>query len=351
MMTNDDDEYILIFKEKIYSWFDEFIAKKNVKIKVLPRCNKLLFNQVKLPLAISKEKADVYFFPAFPAPFFFFNKNAVSAIHDVGCWDCPSENKRYMTMYFKIMYWKACCGNKKIITVSEFSKQRISDILKKKKDEIEVVFNGVSKCFENFTYSENNSEKAVELYHLPNEYILCLSTVEPRKNMRLLIEAYDELISENKIDVDLVLAGRKGWLVDNLLNDVNEKTIKRIHFTGFVEEELLPYVYSNARIFVFPSLYEGFGVPPIEAMAMGVPVISSDAASLPEVLGKSSIMFENKNKDQLKKCIIDVMNFDKQKIGDLKRKGYSCAKQYDWKTEAEKLHGFFIDKFVGEKDE
>lgn len=347
LINNNNDNYILVFKEKIYFLFEKFEPNKNVKMIVLPRCKKLLFNQMRLPKAINKENADVYFFPAFPAPFFFFNKNAVSAIHDVGCWDCPSENKKYMTLYFKIMYWKACYGEKRVVTVSKFSKQRISEILKKKQSQIEVIYNGVSDCFEEFKYSKDENKKSIELYALPQNYILCLSTVEPRKNMRMLIEAYDELILEKKIDIDLVLAGRKGWLVDDLLNNVNKETLKRIHFTGFVEEKLLPYVYRNAKIFVFPSLYEGFGVPPIEAMSMGVPVISSDAASLPEVIGNSAIMFQNKNKSQLKKCIFDVLQFNVDKIEELKNKGFSCAKRYNWKLEAKKLHEYLYSEFAG----
>lgn len=347
MLMQNEDNFILVFKGKIYSLFERFRSNKNVKMVVLPQCKKLLFNQMWLPIAINKEEADVYFFPAFPAPFFFFNKNTVSTIHDLGCWDCPNNNKKYMTLYFKIMYWKAAYGRKRVITVSEFSKQRISDILKKDKTQIEVIYDGISECFEQFKYSEEENTKAVELYNLPPDYILCLSTLEPRKNMRLLIDAYDELLSEKKIDVDLVLAGRKGWLVDNLLSNINKETLKRIHFTGFVEEYLLPYIYHNAKIFVFPSVYEGFGVPPIEAMSMGVPVISSDAASLPEVLGNSAVMFQSNNKNHLKQCILDVLQFNDYEIESLKVKGVAYSRKYNWKSEARKLHEYLYNEFSG----
>ena len=252
-----------------------------------------------------------------------------------------------MTLYFKIMYWKAAYGGKRVVTVSEFSKQRISTILKKDKTQIEVIYDGISECFEHFQYSEEENTKAVKSYNLPQKYILCLSTLEPRKNIRLLIDAYDELLSEKKLDVDLVLAGRKGWLVDDLLSNVNKETLKRIHFTGFVEDCLLPYVYYNARMFVFPSVYEGFGVPPIEAMSMGVPVISSDAASLPEVLGNSAIMFQNKNKTHLKQSILDVFQLNDYEMRELKVKGFACAKKYNWKSEARKLHVYLHNEFSG----
>lgn len=330
-----DIEYILVFKNEIHKEFA--IEKNNVKKVVIKGGNKLIFNQIQLPLRLLTIKADYYFFPAFPAPFLFFDKNAISAIHDVGCWDCPSKNKRYMTLYFKLMYWKAALGKKKVVTVSQFSKERISKILKKKPEEIAVIYDGLSDCFANFSYEKEQDMKAKKAYRLPEKYILCLSTLEPRKNMRLLVDAFNELTKEKKIDTNLVLAGRKGWLMDDLLSNLDKKIVDRIHFTGFVDDDLLPYVYRNAQVFVFPSVYEGFGVPPIEAMSMGIPIISSDAASLPEVLGDSAYYFENRNLEELKKQLMIVMNLPEEKIEMVKKAGVGQAKLYNWKKEALKL--------------
>lgn len=330
-----DVKYILVFKNSIYKAFEK--KQRNVEYLVLKGKNKLFFNQLILPLKLLKIHADYYFFPAFPAPFFFFKKNAISAIHDVGCWDCPSKNKRIMTLYFKIMYKKAALGRKKIVTVSEFSKKRIEHILGKKDKEIEVVYNGLSDCFNNFKYDFAAEKKAKQAYGLPDQYILCLSTLEPRKNMRLLVEAFNDLIKEKKINIDLVLAGRKGWLIDDLLSDLDEEVIKRIHFTGFIEDDLLPYVYKNAKVFVFPSIYEGFGVPPIEAMSMNIPVISSDAASLPEVLGDAAIYFQNRNLEDLKEKLLKVIELDQTEIEQIIDNGVKQAHKFNWKTEALKL--------------
>jgi glycosyltransferase involved in cell wall biosynthesis len=338
MIANDkagNNSYILVFKNEIHP--DFVSVPECVKSIVVRGRNKLIFNQLILPVEIGKIKADIYFFPAFPAPFFFFSRNAVTTIHDIGCWDCPSKNKQYMTWYFKIMYWKAAFGKKRVVTVSEFSKQRIAKILKKDESQIKVVYDGLSDCFERFEYSEEMEKKAIEEYSLPMEYLLCLSTLEPRKNIRLLIEAYDELLSEKKLDIDLVLAGRKGWLVDDLLVGLSDMTVNRIHFTGFVDENLLPYVYRRAKAFVFPSIYEGFGVPPIEAMSMGIPVISSDAASLPEVLGDAAFLFKNKDKQSLKDTIIKVLSLSDGEIEQVQKKGIEQAHMYNWSREAKKL--------------
>lgn len=330
-----DVSYTLLFKNEVHKEFLNTFA--NVKKIIVKGSNKLIFNQFQLPFVLTKHRADVYFFPAFPAPFFFFSANTINTIHDVGCWDCPSKNRKYMTVYFKIMYWKAAIGKKRVVTVSEFSKRRIVEILKKDKSQISVIYDGISDCFENFKYSETAESKARAVYSLPKSYILCLSTVEPRKNLRLLIDAYDELLSEEKVDIDLVLAGRKGWLVDDLLNNLKPETVKRIHFTGFVDDDLIPYVYKNARMFAFPSIYEGFGIPPLEAMSMGIPVISSDAASLPEVLGDAAVYFPSKNKDELKKQILAVLSLGEAETSTLNAKGIKQASLYSWKREAKKL--------------
>lgn len=333
--TRDDIEYILVFKNEVHKEFA--IRSNNVRCIVVNGKNKLIFNQIKLPLRLASIKADYYFFPAFPAPYFFFNRNAISTIHDVGCWDCPTKNKKYMTLYFRIMYRKVALGHKKVVTVSQFSKERIIKILKKNPEEIVVIYDGLSDCFANFNYEKELDVKAKKTYGLPENYILCLSTLEPRKNMRLLVDAFSDLINEKKIDTNLVLAGRKGWLIDDLLSNLDENVRQRIYFTGFVDDELLPYVYRNAQIFVFPSVYEGFGVPPIEAMSMGIPVISSDAASLPEILGHSAFYFENRNLTELKKQIVYIMNLPDRQLETVRKAGVEQANRFNWTTEAIKL--------------
>ena len=335
LIKNNEHQWILLFKNSVHKEFD--IDQSNVKKIVIKGKNKLIFNQVILPAKLLTIKADRYFFPAFPAPFFFFNRNAVSTIHDLGCWDCPTKNKKYMTLYFKVMYWKVCLNHKKIITVSEFSKGRIHEILHKNLEEIFVVYNGLSDVFKNFKYDERMDLKAKKDYKLPDKYLLCLSTLEPRKNLQLLVKAYDELLSKKQIDIDLVLAGRKGWLMDDLLANISPETVKRIYFTGFIEDELLPYVYKNASVFVFPSLYEGFGIPPIEAMAMGVPVISSDAASLPEVLGNEVAYFSNNCLDSLENRLLECNKLN------LNNSTNDYSKNFNWNIEATKVRKILIN--------
>lgn len=153
-------------------------------------------------------------------------------------------------------------------------------------------------------------------YNLPNEYILSLSTLEPKKNIGLLIEAYSQLVTNENFDISLVLAGRKGWKIDEDLSAIDKKVKDRIIFTGFIDDNDLPAVYGNAKLFVFPSLYEGFGMPPLEVLACGTKVLSSDSTSLPEVLGNCAHHFRNNNanelKEQIKSCMVEYFSNEKQ---------------------------------------
>jgi glycosyltransferase involved in cell wall biosynthesis len=190
--------------------------------------------------------------------------------------------------------------NKCIITISQFTKKRIIEKFHISPHNLFVIPCGLTQSFINFSYDENQINRTVAKHHLENDYLLCLSTLEPRKNLRLLVDAYKELIVDNKIDLDLVLAGRKGWKIDNLLAEIPDDVLNRIHITGFIDEDDLPSIYSKAKIFVFPSLYEGFGIPPLEAMSVGTQVVSSDAGSLPEILKDKAFFFQSNDIVSLK---------------------------------------------------
>ena len=328
LIRHEDTEYILVFKTEVHEAFRGH--RPNVKKLVLKGKNKLMFQQVILPAKLWLVKADYYVFPAFPAPFLFFSRRAVSAIHDMGCWDCPETNRRIMIAYFRILYRKAAMRHKKIITVSEFSKGRIVDILKVKPEDVWVIYNGISECFSGFRYDVKRDKEIRLAYHLPEQYILCLSTIEPRKNMRLLIDAYAEMRDNKEIEQELVLVGRKGWMVDSLLEGIREDVKAHIHLTGFVGDDALPYVYKGASLFVFPSLYEGFGIPPVEALACGTPVLSSDAASMPEVLGNAAEYFPSGDKEELKRKL--------KKMLQETPCGQGNRKIYNWEEQAEKLY-------------
>lgn len=330
LIKGNDHNWILLFKNSVYRDFED--TTDNVNKIVIHGKNKLIFNQVILPIVLAKIKADCFFFPAFPAPFFFFKRTAFNTIHDLSCWDCPKSNKGHMILYFKIMFWKASLCNKQIITVSEFSKSRICSILHVKPENITVIYNGLSDIFNRKPVSSLEAKKVREKYNLPNDYVLSLSTLEPRKNLRLMLDAYSELFNEGVVE-EIVLAGRKGWKMDNFLNGYKDTFLTHVHFTGFIDDDDLPIVYKLAKLFVFPSIYEGFGIPPLEALACGTNVISSSATSMPEVLGKYATYFNPNSVAELK-AAIKAQCISTQKASLLLEQS---EKKYSWEKQANKL--------------
>jgi glycosyltransferase involved in cell wall biosynthesis len=308
-----------------------------VEVKVLKRCHKLIFNQLRLPWALRGCKADWYLFLAFPVPVLSFKKNMISTIHDICCWDCPETMNGMSKWYFRISHRVALKKCKKIITISQFSKQRIVTKLRYPEEDIILIYCGIEDKFSNAVYEKSEKKRIMDKYQLPEHYILSLSTLEPRKNISLLIEAYQHLVLEEDVRTPLILAGRRGWKMDTLLQDVDSRVQRQILFTGFVEDAELPLVYRNADFFVFPSQYEGFGIPPLEAMACGAPVLSSDAASLPEILGDACVYFESGNVSELSREMKKLLSVEDTEREEMSQKGQARAKLFSWKTEANKL--------------
>lgn len=336
LLSYTDKEYILVFKNNIHPNFIDVKTMKNVEVVILKGGNKMLFNQVKLPWNIYKLSADVYLFLSFPSPWLLFKKNVISAIHDIVCWDCPDTMKLSSEIYFKISFLLVSRFCSHIITVSKFSKERIIDKLGVDSKKIWLIYDGLSEAFGNNEYDK----EVIKKYALPTKYILSLSTIEPRKNLGLLLKAYEFLWKNNEIDMDLVLAGRKGWKVDKIVDDLSEDVIEHIHFTGYIEDEDLPSIYHFANLFVYPSMYEGFGIPPLEAMACRTPVITSNAASLPEVCADGAVYFENNDLESLKTTIKNFLNKNKEYRDNCVKAGVRRSKKFSWKEEARKLNNY-----------
>lgn len=291
------NKYILLFRDEVFSKLKDKIDGNRITATIIKGDNKAIFNLIQLPAELHKLKADIYLFLAITSPILFSAKGIITTIHDMAVWDYPKAFSTIKKIYFRMHARISLRKAKKIITVSEFSKGRIHSILNIDEDSIHVVPSAIADSL--------NSEISVDIYekyHLPPKYILTLSTMEPRKNLKLLVEAFSEVT--DLVDYDLVLVGRKGWGVDDLLSKTRDQT--RIHATGYVKDEDVSALYKNALCFVFPTAYEGFGLPPVESLAMGTPVISSDAASMHEVLRNQAIYFQNEDKESLKKCLVDL---------------------------------------------
>jgi glycosyltransferase involved in cell wall biosynthesis len=171
-------------------------------------------------------------------------------------------------------------------------------------------------------------------YGLPDSYILYVGTIQPRKNLDMLIEAYARLRGEGTTTKKLVIAGRKGWLFKTLFARISALGLEQdVIFTGFVLDEELPHLYDGACLFVYLSLFEGFGLPPLEAMARGIPVVTSDTTSLPEVVGEAGIMVSPRSLDGVVEGMRHVLT-DADLAEKLRQAGRVRARQFSWERTA-----------------
>jgi len=218
-----------------------------------------------------------------------------------------------------------------IITVSENSKSEIIKYLNVSEEKISVIYGGYADIFK-LESDDRLSSDVKRKYNITGNYLLYVGTLEPRKNLLGLIRAYAQ--SRAKDDFILVLAGGKGWQYENIFKLVRElKLENRIIFTGYVPENDLPGLYQGATLFVYPSFYEGFGLPPLEAMACGLPVIVSHTTSLPEVVGDAGVYVDPNDVEQISFSIDTVLS-DSELRQTLIQRGLERAKLFSWEKAA-----------------
>lgn len=217
--------------------------------------------------------------------------------------------------------------SKKIITVSEFSRREISEYYHLNKDKFIIISNAVS-------WKKRSSSKDEK-----NKYILTVSSLDPRKNLIRLIRAFNDLdISDYRLII--VGAGNKNFKNEELNNLIQDN----IELKGYVTDDELKVLYQEATLFVYPSIYEGFGIPPLEAMTMGCPTVVSNETSLPEVCGDASLYIDPYDINSISGAIMSVIK-DKDLQNKIIKKGYDNIVNYNWHVSAEKLY----QKIVGEK--
>lgn len=291
---------------------------------------KLIWNIFPIPYYVFfREKADItHFFNYYIPPFVRGKK--ITTIHDMTIKTYPETVRLTSRVMAKLNLRTTCKRATRIITSSEFSKSEIVKYLKVSPEKISVLYSGVDLNVYKPCKDEDAKERIKHKYGISKEYYLYLGTLEPRKNIERLILAYSMLKEESKDIPKLVIAGKKGWMYEDIFNVVSEKNLKKhVIFTGYVDSEDAPILMSAAVAFVFPSLYEGFGMPPLEAMACGTPVITSNCASLPEVVGDAAILVNPYSVEEIMDALKQVY-VDKEVSRILAKRGEERAKLFAW---------------------
>jgi len=275
-------------------------------------------------------------FPAFP-PGLFSKKNYLFTIHDASVWKYSNTLSWKGKFYMKPLAILGAKRANKILTVSENSKKDISEYANIPKNKIINTYESISENFRKIK-DKNILKRVKEKYNLPLNFVLSVCSLEPRKNLINLLKAFKLLLDDNpKIQHKLVLIGRRAWGKNLVTNKISELNLKNnVIITGHVPEQDLICIYTLADLFVFPSIYEGFGLPPLEAMACGTPVISSNTSSLPEVVGNAAIMINPYDVKKIANAINTLLCNPKLK-NKIILKGEKRVKKFSWERIAKKM--------------
>ncbi len=338
-----DNEYAIFLRQE--NW-DEYQPAN-------PRFKKILADvpwygwreQILLPRILNKAKIDLMHFPHWNAPLFYRGPFVVT-IHDLLLLHYPTREAStlgpvgyfFKNLAYRAVLRRATRHSRHIIAVSEFTKNDIIKTLKIPAEKISVTYPAPTICHSR----ESGNLRSLSPIDIldsrlrgNDKYVLYVGVAYPHKNLKRLIEAWKIFQQKHGTNYQLVLVGKKNYFYDKLFNNVTIQQFNNVVFTGFVPDSDLPALYASASLYVFPSLYEGFGLPPLEAIQYGVPVISSNRTCLPEVLRDAALYFNPENTNEMADAIWRGLN-DQALRRDLIERGHNLCSNYSWKTLAEK---------------
>jgi len=261
----------------------------------------------------------------------------------------PQDWSKFALWVLKILVPLSARSSCQIIALSQSSKRHIMKALKVSEDKINVTYMGVDKIFHPH-HDRREILKIKKRIGIKGNFILSVANSHPHKNLRRLLQAYYILRRDKKITHQLLLAGNPGRGHLELVRTVRKLGIgQEVIFTGYIPHHRMPLVYQAADLFVFPSLYEGFGLPILESMACGTPVVSSNAASLPEVVGRAGILVDPYNVKEMAGAMYRILS-DKSLVQDLIKKGLKQSKRFSWVQTAKETLAIYEKATAGRKN-
>jgi glycosyltransferase involved in cell wall biosynthesis len=314
----------------------------NFRAVAEPSGNYTIAEQLRIPLALARERVTLFHAPHYVLPPLVRCKSVVT-IHDVIHLMFPQYLPSRMALaYARMSIGLAARRATRVMTVSESSKRDILRYVDIPPEKVDVIYNAYDERF-----GVEPEEEAVlrvrERYQLHDEFVLYAGNVKPHKNLERLIEAF-YLVRKSGLDhLKLVLIGDDISKYFALRRAVHQYQLHPyVRFLGYLPEETLAVMYRLAGVFVFPSLYEGFGLPPLEAMASGTPVVTSNVSSMPEVAGDAAVLVDPYEPQAIADGITKVLT-DETLRADLRRKGLARAKQFSWEQSVRRIHDIYLE--------
>ncbi|HKE84906.1 MAG TPA: glycosyltransferase family 1 protein [Vicinamibacterales bacterium] len=336
--TDHDTDYLLLCGEA-----DLGVAAQlgpNFRSVLEPSPNYSIREQMHVPWVLRRERPDVYHAPHYVLPAGVRCPSVVT-IHDCIHLMFPQYlPNRLAYAYARAQMWAAARRSDCILTVSEASKRDILHLFNVPPEKIVVVYNAIDSHFA-VTPSEEAVARVRERYQLNHQFVLYVGNIKPHKNLVRLIEAFDELRRSGFEHVKLLIIGDEISKLPSLRRAVHHyKLHKQVRFLGYLSDDQLAILYRLASVFVFPSLYEGFGLPPLEAMASGTPVVTSNVSSLPEVVGDAAVLVNPYDVDAIVDGLRRVLT-DPALAAEMRRKGIERAREFSWERSVAKTWGVY----------
>lgn len=308
----------------------------SIKNRVADKVVQILWEQIILPILILfKGISLVHLTKNFGVPFI-VNTTYITTIHDIIPYILKDQylNKAYKRIEFALKTKRAIKHSKIIITDSHYTKKDLMKYFNVPDNKIEVLYLGVDSKFKKIEQPLTKQALKNKL-GIEAPYILGIGGTEPRKNVSTLIQAFEQLQQKYQTHYSLVIVGRP-WPKMEKENSVITQANNKVIYTGYIEDNELVSLYNEADLFVFPSLYEGFGLPPLEAMACGTPVIVSNTTSLPEIVGDAGYYIDPRNPEQISEAIWHVLS-DASLRESLITKGFERVKFFNWDDSVNKI--------------
>lgn len=320
---------------------------ENVSVRVMtaPR----LWTHLALGREVIARRPDVLFVPAHVLPYRRPVRRlppSVVTVHDLGYLHFPESHEAVQRRYLDWGTRWSVKAARRVIAISQATAQDLQNHYATDPNKIRVIYEAVPH---QHPIDERKTEGILAEYHLPRPYAFFVSTIQPRKNVVRLIRAYARLIQDHQVAWDLVLAGGEGWMNDPPFHLVAELSLTdRVHFLGYVPDEELPALFAGAQFFCYPSLFEGFGLPVLEAQGYGVPIMTSNNSALPEVAGDAALLVDPTDIDAIADAMLRLSR-DEELRQQLIAAGYENVKRFSWEKAAQETLAVLEEAARGDK--
>ena len=284
-----------------------------------------------LPLYARRVAFDVFHGTNFDVPIW-NSRRSVVTIHDLSALLHPDKHRARLVRRSRIRLPLVARLAARIITPTESVKREVCQHLRVKADKVVVVPSAARRSFQPMPLAQTAETR--ERLGVEDDFLLFVGTLEPRKNLHTLARAFDQILRHTSLRPQLVIAGGEGWMMDELFSFIKKSGIgERLRLTGYLPDQDLCALYSSCRVFIYPSVYEGFGLPPLEAMACGAPVIAGRIAALQETLGSAALLVDPLDVEAIAKSIINLWE-DEDERRRLASGGRQHAGKFSWEKTA-----------------